>query len=268
MQERKEVINIVKERIFAQIGHAIPTDKNDQIFEIWFKLKQDLLISYYKESTQKYDQVLDIFIRANSGGEKLSYSDLLFSYIKLNWNDARDKFADLLKIINDGGKFKFTNDFILKIILFIHANDQDHLKYRTVNFKPDVILDTKLNWETKLEPALKTAKDLLVGRFQLTNDKLLTSYNAVIPIIYFIYKYSKKGIGEESNKLTPVLQLNMREWLITSMLTGVFGGQSDGILNKAKKAIEESATNDYFPMHELYVKFNEAKPALSIEDKQ
>ncbi|MEI9954869.1 MAG: hypothetical protein WDM90_00805 [Ferruginibacter sp.] len=42
-----------------------------------------------------------------------------------------------------------------------------------------------------------------------------------------------------------------------------FGGQSEGILNKAKKAIEESATNNYFPTTELFGRFKEAKPALS-----
>jgi hypothetical protein len=106
-------------------------------------------------------------------------------------------------------------------------------------------------------------KDLISSRFQLTHDKLITSYNALIPIVYFNYKYDKKGIGEESNKLTADIQANIREWLLTSMLTGVFGGQSEGILNKAKKGIEESSKPDYFPTSEIFDKFKEAKPALT-----
>lgn len=265
LQERKEILQSIKEHVRLSIGEEISNNANDQILEIWFKLKNDPLISFYKEGTQVYDQVLDIFIRANSGGEKLSYSDLLFSYIKLHWNEARDKFSDLLKLINEGGKFKFSHDFILKTILFIHANDQEHLKYRTNNFKPAIIDDTKLNWQSKLEPAIKLTKDLLVNRFQLTHDKLITSYNALIPIIYFNYRNNKKGIGEESDKLTIELQRTIREWLITSMLTGVFGGQSDGILNKAKKALVSSATSDYFPMKELFKNFNDSKPALNLK---
>jgi hypothetical protein len=108
-------------------------------------------------------------------------------------------------------------------------------------------------------------KDLLSSRFLLTHDKLITSYNAIIPISYFIYKYNLKGIGEEQNKITAQLQTSIREWLITSMLTGVFGGQSDGILYKAKKAIGESSKINYFPKSELFTKFNEAKPALVLE---
>lgn len=207
--------------------------------------------------------VLDIFIRTNSGGQKLKYSDLLFSYIKLHWNDARDKFSELLKQLNENGKYGFSHDFILKAILFVSASDQEHLKYRTKNFSPDTISQTKNNWESKIEPAIKLMKDLISSRFQLTHDKLITSYNALIPIVYFNYKYDKKGIGEESNKLTAKTQSNIREWLLTSMLTGVFGGQSEGILNKAKKGIEEGSKDDYFPTNEIFEKFKEAKPALT-----
>lgn len=262
--ERKDVLDTIKERIETLTDQQISNAKNNIILDLWFKLKQDKLISFYREKTQDYDKVLDIFVRTNSGGEKLSYSDLLFSYIKLHWNDAREKFSDLLKSLNEGGRFKFSHDFILKTILFIHANDQEQLKYRTTNFKPSIIKETRDNWDSRLAPAIKLTKDLLVSRFQLPHDKLITSYNALIPVIYFNYKFGKKGIGEENDKITADMQLSMREWLITSMLTGVFGGQSDGILNKGKKAMEESATPIYFPKDELFAKFNEAKPALSL----
>jgi hypothetical protein len=124
---------------------------------------------------------------------------------------------------------------------------------------------TKSEWDLKIVKAIKLTKDLLSSRFMLTHDKLITSYNAIIPIAYFIYKYDIKGIGEEPNKISAQLQAQIREWLLTSMLTGVFGGQSDGILYKAKKAIEESSNKDYFPRKELFEKFNEAKPALTLE---
>ena len=103
------------------IAVDITNDQSNLIFEFWMKLNSDKLINYYNEKTQDYDKVLDIFIRTNGGGEKLSYSDLLFSYIKLNWNEARDKFSRLLRNLNEGNKYKFSHDFILKTILFIHA---------------------------------------------------------------------------------------------------------------------------------------------------
>ncbi len=260
-----EVQSKVKEKIRDQINVEITDSANGNIFKLWSKLNYDKLITYYEEKTQKYDKVLDIFIRTNSGGQKLSYSDLLFSYIKLHWNEARDKFNELLKELNEGSKYKYSHDLILKTILFFHANDQDGLKYRTSNFTVAILNQTKLDWDEKIVKAIRLTKDILSSRFMLTHDKLVTSYNAIISITYFIYKYDIKGIGEDSSKITARLQAQMREWLITSMLTGVFGGQSDGILYKAKKAIEENSKADYYPVNELFEKINEAKPALNLE---
>lgn len=265
LEQLHEVQSKIKAKIKDEIQYELTDEQNGILFKFWSKIKFEKLVNFYNEKTQDYDKVLDIFIRTNSGGQKLSYSDLLFSFIKLKWPDARDKFTELLKVLNDGGKFKFSHDVILKTILFFHAKDQDGLKYRTVNFTDEILNITKQEWDTKIVNAFKLVKDLLVSRFLLTQDKLITSYNAIIPIVYFVYKYDKKGIGEEMNKITPELEISIREWLITSMLTGVFGGQSDGILNKAKKAIKESSSNETFPKNILFEKFNEAKPALVLK---
>jgi hypothetical protein len=260
-----EVQSIIKGKVKNSISIDISDSSNNNIFKLWSKLRYEELVSYYKEETQDYDKVLDIFVRTNSGGQKLKYSDLLFSYIKLNWEEARDKFSELLKLLNESGRFEFDHDFILKTILFIHAKEQDNLKYSTKNFTPAIINDTKDNWGSKLSPAILLLKDIIVSQFQLTHHKLITSNNALIPIIYFNYKFGKNAIGEESANITRSILPQIREWLITSMLTGVFGGQSESILSKAKKGIDESAKSNYFPTAELYKKFNESKPALNLK---
>lgn len=267
VEKFEEVLTTAKNKIKLDIDYEISDEQNKNIFKLWGKLNFYKLITFYEEKTQDYDKVLDIFVRSNSGGQKLSYSDLLFSYIKLHWNEARDKFNILLKGLNEGNKFKYDHDVILKTILFFHSTDQDGLKYRTANFTPEIINKTKESdeWENHIVKAIKLTKELLKSRFLLTHDKLITSYNVLIPITYFIYKYNFKGIGEESNKITSELQASIREWLITSMITGVFGGQSDGILYKAKKAIEEKSKVDFFPKDELFSRFNESKPALTLK---
>jgi uncharacterized protein with ParB-like and HNH nuclease domain len=50
----------------------------EQLFRVIWK---DEVVSFYTEKNQSYDRVLDIFIRANDGGTKLSKSDLLLSMI-------------------------------------------------------------------------------------------------------------------------------------------------------------------------------------------
>ena len=47
-----------------------------------------LVISYYEEESQDIEKVLNIFIRTNSGGTVLSYSDLLLSIATAQWEHA------------------------------------------------------------------------------------------------------------------------------------------------------------------------------------
>src|SRR5204862_3248613 len=62
------------------------------------------------------DDVVEVFIRANSGGTKLGKSDLLFSLLASTWDNADDVMEILLEELNRHG-FAFTRDFMLKTCL-------------------------------------------------------------------------------------------------------------------------------------------------------
>jgi uncharacterized protein with ParB-like and HNH nuclease domain len=53
------------------------------------RLVNDKLINYYEIREQELDNILDVFVRVNSGGTILSKSDLLFSTIIANWQEGR-----------------------------------------------------------------------------------------------------------------------------------------------------------------------------------
>ena len=79
-------------------------------------------ISYYLEKSPELDKVLQIFIRINSGGTVLSYSDLLLSIATAQWTerDAREvihEFVDDINAIGDG--FDFSKDNVLKSCLVL-----------------------------------------------------------------------------------------------------------------------------------------------------
>jgi uncharacterized protein with ParB-like and HNH nuclease domain len=207
-------------------------------------LKHEKVVYYYPETEKDEDRVLDIFVRTNSGGTLLSYSDLLFSNIKSQWKDARESFNDLLCKINDADKYKYSNDFILKTILFFNASDTSQIKYRTMNFKPDLINKIKDDdyWK-KFTKSVKLVADLIKDNFYLTNNKLISSYNAIIPLIYWVFENNIKGIGKGKNFIDDDTIVNMRTWLIKALLSGVFGGMSDTILIKCKESIDDNIPN-------------------------
>ncbi len=74
-------------------------------------------VSYYLEEAQDLERVLNIFIRMNSGGTALSYSDLLLSVAVAQWEkvDARSEIHRLVDELNNiGAGFALSQDFVLK----------------------------------------------------------------------------------------------------------------------------------------------------------
>ena len=66
----------------------------------------------------RVDDIVEIFIRANSGGTKLGKSDLLFSLLTSSWDAADGEMETSLDDLNQGS-FAFDRDFVLKACLTV-----------------------------------------------------------------------------------------------------------------------------------------------------
>jgi uncharacterized protein with ParB-like and HNH nuclease domain len=151
----------------------------DRLYRVVWK---EGVISYYTEKSQDYDRVLDIFIRANDGGTKLSKSDLLMSTITSKWHNvnAREEIFGFVSHLNSGLERpnELTKDFIMRACLLL--SDLDH-SYKIENFTPK-----NLNLVQETWPQIRYAVEAtirLVNRFGIDRDTL-TSTNALLPIAY------------------------------------------------------------------------------------
>jgi uncharacterized protein with ParB-like and HNH nuclease domain len=63
------------------------------------------LVNYYEEKSQEYDKVVEVFIRANTGGKTLEYSDILLSTATAKWKNlnARDEIYNFTDDVNKIG---------------------------------------------------------------------------------------------------------------------------------------------------------------------
>lgn len=246
IEDIEDVSDIVRNKFEKEYSFDIAKNKKKSVSRLLRMLRYEPIIYYYPEIEEDYDKVLDIFVRTNAGGTKLSYSDLLFSTIKSKWTEARENFDELITTLNDNDRYDFSNDFVLKTILFINANDVNELRYKTKNFNSEIIslIKDKVYWN-KLCNSIYLARDILKDKFNLTHKKLISSNNALIPIIYWIFKNDKKAIGSENNCIKENDIVLMRTWFIKVLLSGIFGGQSDTILNKCKNGIELNDTNSF-----------------------
>ena len=206
----------------------------ESIRQLWAVIHERPLINYYLENSQELATVLDIFIRTNSGGEPLSFSDLLMSIITASWKklDARKEIPDVINKVFAirGREFQITKDFVLKTCLVLL---NDNIKFQIKNFDKSNVVNFEDHW-LDIKKAIIAGFEL-VANFGLSNFTLRAK-NAVIPIIYFIHQ---KGITKEINQ--PLKHKTDKEliqkWLNISLLKGVFGGQSDNILTKIRNVI-------------------------------
>jgi uncharacterized protein with ParB-like and HNH nuclease domain len=88
-------------------------DTIDRTFKAEETISYQELDSIDNPVLYKEDDVVEIFIRANSGGTRLSKSDLLFSLLTASWEVANEEMESLLKSLNQHG-FEFDRDFVLK----------------------------------------------------------------------------------------------------------------------------------------------------------
>lgn len=127
-------------------------------------------INYFLEKEQSLDKALNIFIRINSGGEPLSFSDLIMSIAIANWRekDARKEIYKLVDEVRDKGFF-INKDFVLKTFLYLHSRD---IKFKVSNFSSDNAKEFEKNWDAIKSSILSTFD--LIKRFGYV-DSTLTS---------------------------------------------------------------------------------------------
>lgn len=200
-----------------------------------------------------YDKVLDIFVRANDGGTKLSKSDLLMSLVTLNWQkfDARGELVRLLNEINLGllTSNNFDRDFILRSALLFCG--QKYV-FKVDSFTRENLEHIESNW-LQVKIALRCAV-ALVNSFGISNSKSnLSSNNSIMPIAYYVFNLLRKHESEDVIKT--ILMQNKRKiriWLVSALFSGVFAGAADSTVVKATRIVrEEIERSNDFPAYEI-----------------
>jgi hypothetical protein len=163
------------------------------------------------------DDIVEIFIRANSGGTKLEKSDLLFSLLVANWEEADTKIDELLTAINQHG-FGFDRDFILKTCLVLLNLGA---KYNVSKFRQEDVRQSIQDQWGRISDSIKSVVDFVYGNTFIKCDKALLSYSALIPLIYVRHHYRGNWYAA----------VNIDSFLIRTLLVGAFSGQSDRIID-------------------------------------
>jgi hypothetical protein len=172
------------------------------------------------------DDVVEVFIRANSGGTRLGKSDLLFSLLAVHWPVADEEMGGLLWSLNQHG-FDFDRDFVLKTALTLL--DQG-ARYEVGKFRRAGIREAVESQWSRISSAIRYVLDFVRTKTFIQCDKQLPSHLVLIPLIYFRYHFPDAWEKAQGSMSTDLLRCS---------LAGAYGAQPDNLLDALVRKIQE-----------------------------
>lgn len=211
------------------VGYARDNNLSDPEAEILEKLKDAFctksLISYFEETEKNLDKVLKIFIRVNSGGTQLSYSDLLMSILTANFSsDIRDLMNKFVDSVSEQGFGVMGRDQVLKTCLLL--TESNHI-FQLKNFSKSNINRIEEKWVKITETIFKAIK--LLQEFGYTN-RLSSAYILSI-VAYYIFRNENYSQDDKEQMLNFVRNAQITSYFTTSL---------DGKLEVAAKTLRDS----------------------------
>ncbi len=224
--ELKSVVNYTREH---KLG-----DGESELLETLNKAFHDKqLISYFEETEKNLNKVLNIFIRVNSGGVKLSYSDLLMSILTASFSsDIREKMNELVDALKEKGFPNAGKDQVLKTcLLLVGSNTEFKLK----NFNKPNIKKIEDNWE-KITESIYNAAELLEN---FGYAGYLGSAYILSSLAYFYYKNDNQKMDEYGEYQALIFVRN-------AQITSYFSNSTDTKLNNIANSMKDAQTFESF----------------------
>ncbi|GAA9500122.1 DUF262 domain-containing protein [Helicobacter pylori] len=194
-----------------------------------FHTKQ--LISFFEETEKDLNKVLNIFIRVNSGGVKLSYSDLLMSILTASFSsDIKERMNELVDALKDKGFSNMGQDQVLKTCLLLIGKDTT---FELKNFNKKNIKEIEENWE-KITDSIYNATELL-ETFGYAG--YLGSAYILSSLAYFYFLNPKMDKNDEEQAL---------KFVRNAQITSYFSSTTDTKLSAIAHSIKESRTFEAF----------------------
>jgi len=214
------------------------------------RIHTTLVGNYYQEKSQDYEKVLQVFVRANSAGQPLEYSDILLATATAKWEtlDARSEIHDFTDSLNDiGNGYSFGKDFVLKACLYLSGNLP--VQYKVKNFTRKNLRIIEENWEEIKKYLAVTVR--LISRFGFSAKNVVAPL-ALLPIALYLMKRANSSFDVSSDAEDAAVQISIRKWFVISTLKNAFGSSSDTTLTRLRELLNTYDATALFPTDALY----------------
>lgn len=232
-EEKKNIIDRVMDKLYSSI---VTEDR----------------INYYEENSDSLEKILNIFIRINSGGTTLDYTDFLMSMIINQWGEGRDEINKKLDDINKSNNFSIPKDTFLRGCLYLIGAP---LAFTVDNFKQKNIAKIHKDFSEIAKYIKASCK--IFNTLGYNKDNLKSNL-IVIPLAQFLMQNRKETIDG-------INLVNVKKWIMLSILSRVFGGSTTTYLTKLRDIIKETTI---FPINEIIKESGLIRKSMEITQEQ
>lgn len=247
-------------RITANSGEAF-----QRLYDLYEAVRVLKPMNYFLVTDQDPDKVLEIFVRVNSGGTTLSYSDLLLSMATNQWRelDAREEVRSLVSELNTnaGRQFSFSKDVVLKTALTIAGAD---VRFKVSNFTQANMAKVEKAWPQIKGSLLRAA--ILLQQFGY-NERNLTANSVIVPIAHYLHL---RGAGDSylDSTADAADRLTLQRWVTRSLIKrGIWGSGLDTTLTRIRDVLVANNSGS-FPVAEVEAAMAAVGKGLSFTEAE
>ena len=218
-------------------------------------LREKPNVNYFSAKDKSLPEVVDVFVRVNSGGQKLSASDLMLSVaagaqgevdIHLKMQEAINYINCAPKDLDNG--FKVDKELILTAGLLFTGAESLSLQKKE-NYSRERMDEIFLSsWENIIDALANSVQ--YIEHIGFCGRKL-TSKNLILPIAYYFYKNNLTDKHKDSTSNRARCDaIFIRQWMLRAMINNVFMDGTGSTLLRIRHVIDCN-TKKYYPLDEL-----------------
>ncbi len=205
-----------------------------------------------------YATVLEIFVRVNSGGTKLSASDLMFAAMKEGWDEVEEKIESATALLNESG-LTFEKTFVLKCLLVAHGKGATASPEKFSGTAGEDLLQSIEDTWDRSRHAFEKLRDFMVNMLRVASSKSIKTYSSFIPLFDYMY---------HNPTPTPESYAKMKAYHYRAQMLGWYSRGTDGTVTELHAICGKVRPHtEAFPLHELEKFFGRRGLKTRVDDE-
>jgi len=194
----------------------------------------------HAEQARTIGEILDIFVRVNSGGTVLTRSDLMFSLIKTKWPDARLAFENLIAQVDPGGTLKIDKDFVIRGLLLV-ADAPVAFDVAAIARHWDAMVSKFDDFAAALRSVIDFCREPEIG---FLSASLLDPIATLYPFVYYLSRQKNGSVPDDQ-------RTSMRTLLYLLLFNRFLRGKSPETRLRWLREEMEKANNSVLPIDQI-----------------